>query len=140
MLETLDGIAAAWREIAHISEFTGLSGGVLLGLAALFYCDPLARKLAIRTAVAVVAAYFLAIYAYHLGSADKKAQWDAANVAAAAARRDQDAANARKLQIDFPPAPAVDQVDPDEAKILADLSAAAVGACQLGSDALRLRH
>jgi|SRR5579862_7761087 len=140
MLEVFDGIGAAWAEIRHVSEFTGLSIGVLLFLAAVVYLDPLLRKLAVRTAIAVVAAYFLALYAYHLGSADKEAQWTAANVQAAADRKAQDDANQRKLAADFPPPPATDQVSPDEAKILADLAAAAGGACQLGGDALRLRH
>lgn len=96
MAETLDGIAPAWREVAHLSALTGISVTVLLTLGVLIYFDPLARKLAIRTAVAVVAAYVLAIYAYHLGSADKQTQWDAQNrrVAAALDRRDVDAAKA----------------------------------------------
>ena len=85
----MDSFVAAWNEIRHLAEFTGISAVVLLTLAALIYFDPLARKLAIRTAVAVVAAYVLAIYAYHLGSADKQTQ-----VAAALDRRDVDAAKA----------------------------------------------
>jgi hypothetical protein len=141
MFEMFDGITSAWGEVRHISELTGLSVGLLLAMAALIYCDPTARKLAIRTAAAVVAAYFLAIFAYHLGFADEKAQRDAADARAALARKNQDASAETKLATDFPPPTKTDdQVSPDEAKILADLAAAAGGSCQLGSGALRLRH
>ena len=141
MFEIFDAITGAWDEIRHISEITGLSIGLLIAMALLIWCDPLARKLAIRIAVVVVAAYFLVLFAYHLGHADEKALRDAADARAAAARVEQDNSNEQKLQTDFPPPPkTADQVSPDEAKILADLAAAAGSSCQLGSGALRLRH
>src|SRR5579864_2081043 len=127
MFEVFSGIASAWREVAHISEITGLSIGVLAGLAALIYFDPLARKLAIRTAAGVVIGYGIFVFSYHLGASDKQAQWDAANTRAAAEAAARDASIEKKLETEFPPPPASDQVNPDEAKILADLSAAAAG-------------
>ncbi len=93
MFSFVYAIAGAWREILHISEWTGMSVGALAGAAAIIYLDPTARVFAIRAAIFVTVAYIGALYAYHLGTADKQAQWNAANARAAAqiAQRDQEA-------------------------------------------------
>lgn len=79
MFEVLSGIASAWREIVHVAELTGLSVGAVLGLAALAYFDPAIRKFAIRAAIVLIAGYWAMLYAYHMGSTDKLAEWKAAN-------------------------------------------------------------
>jgi PUCC protein len=53
MFEGLQAIVAAWRAVAHISEWIGLSVGALAGLGALVYFDPPARKAAIGGGIAV---------------------------------------------------------------------------------------
>lgn len=93
MFEAIGNIASAWREIVHVGELTSLSAGAVIGLGILAYLDPALRKFAVSTAIAVIAAYWLMLYAYHMGSADKQAQWNAANAseAAAEAQRDKNA-------------------------------------------------
>lgn len=90
MFEILDAITQAYREVAHLAEWTGLSIGIIVGLGALVYFDPALRKIAIRIAVGVICAYLLTMYAYHIGIADKKAEWDRANARAAAEIKQRD--------------------------------------------------
>ncbi len=138
MLET---IGSVMREVAHLSELTGLSAGALIGLVALAYFWPPARLLAIQVAVVVVAAYGSGLYCYHLAASDVRAQWAAADAVAAADAKTRDAAIAQKLVADNPAPTSAQQqeADTDEAKILGALSGATGGTCQLGADALRLR-
>lgn len=100
MFEMLSGFADIWREILHISEWTGLSAGVIVALAALAYLDPTARSLAIKIAVAVTIAYLSLIYGNHVGRADERAVWVAANakIAKEAKARDADAAKAAEAK------------------------------------------
>ena len=93
MFEFIGVAFQAWREIAHIAAFTGLSVGVLVGLGFLAYLDPTLRKAAIRLAILVLLGYVILMYGMHLGSADKQAEWTAANIQAAkdAKARDSDA-------------------------------------------------
>lgn len=83
----------AWREIAHIAAWTGLSVGTLVGIAAVIYFEPPARHLAFAAAAIVIAIYGATIYGNHIGSVDMKAQWNAANAKATAqsVARDQQA-------------------------------------------------
>lgn len=123
-------------EIAQLGAWTGLSVGALATLAALFYFVAPLRGVLIAAAVTVIAAYSSGLYWNHVGRADVQAQWSAANAAAAVAAKARDAAIAAELEREFP----ATKADPDDAKILADLSAAASGSCQLGAAALRLRN
>jgi hypothetical protein len=141
LLDLLDNIAAARREIAHVSELTGLSALALIGLGVLVYLDPVARKFAVRTALAVAVLYGACIYTYRLGATDVRAECHAADVAAAKAREVQDVSIDTELGKEFPPAPpAAEGVTQDERDTIAAISAAAAGACRLGADALRLRN
>lgn len=83
MLEVLSGIASAWREILHVGELTGLSVGMIGGLGFLAWFDPTLRKFAIRTTIVLILGYWAMLYAYHMGTADKQAEWKAANAAEA---------------------------------------------------------
>jgi hypothetical protein len=138
MFEMLDWLREAHQEILHLSELTGLSVGLILGLAAIAYFDPVIRKLVVRVGAGVLLAYVVVIYGYRLGASDIRTQWKAANLAAEAAAAARDILIQKQLEAKYPPASST-QVDEDERKVLADLSAAP-GACQLGTDALRLRH
>jgi hypothetical protein len=93
MFEFFGGIFAAWREVAHISEWTGLSLGVLAAIALLVYLNPTLLKPAIGIGVAVIVGYCTLIFGYHQGASDIRGQWNAANVQAAkaAVQRDADA-------------------------------------------------
>lgn len=136
MLEIPDAL----RDIGSTVGLVGLPIGAVIGFAAIAWFFPAVGRLAIAGAViAAIVAVSLG-YGDHHGAARKQAEWNAANARAAAAADKRDASIETKLETDFPPPPAAsDQVSPDEAKILADLSAAAAGSCQLGADALRLR-
>lgn len=94
MFDWVYAATSAWREVMRVSEFTGLSIGMLALLAAIVYFIPTLRGFAIRCAIAVIAGYVLAIFCYHAGASDKQAQWTAANkrVATAIVKRDADAA------------------------------------------------
>lgn len=96
MYDALQAIGDAWREVEHISEWTGMSIGMLLVCAGVIYAVPTWRGAAIHAAIVVVAGYMLAIWCYHVGASDRQAKWDAQNrrVAAALGRRDVDAAKA----------------------------------------------
>jgi len=82
MYDGLRNILAAWREILHISAWTGLSLGALAGLAALFYFVPLARKLAVAGAITVLVGWFGLIHGDAVGRADVQMQWNDAKAAA----------------------------------------------------------
>jgi O-methyltransferase involved in polyketide biosynthesis len=144
-----EGITQSWGEIAHISEITGLSIFAIIGCGVVVYLDPTARKFAIRTAVLVVAGYSFFIFAYHQGSADKKAQWDQANAEAAEARKTQDADVNQFVAKKYDPIIATEQhqAETNDHATLANLSAAATtnapptgGPCRLGAAPLRLRN
>jgi hypothetical protein len=96
MSSFLGGIAQAWREIAFVAGWSGISVGVLVGLCFLVYLDPLLRKVAIRIGIGVVLGYLILIYGYRHGTDNKQAEWDAANarVAAQIKQRDADEASA----------------------------------------------
>lgn len=142
MFEILREIERLRAEIEHISQITGLSIGVLIVLALVIWFDPGLRKAAIRGVIAVATAYLIAIYCYALGAHDVRGQWNAANVAAAAAAKARDAAIEKALEEKYGPQQAADQKasDDEQDKILAAISAAAGATCQLGADALRLRN
>lgn len=146
MFEIFDGVTQAWREVAHISEITGVSVAALCSCGLVVYLDPTARKFAIRTAVLVVAGYGLFVFAYHQGSADKQDQWTAANAEAAEAAKTRDADVSKATAAQYEPKIAAltkqsadlqKQVASYEKSILADKSRST---CSLGAAALRLRN
>jgi hypothetical protein len=140
MFETLASIAAAWREIAHVSEMTGLSIGLLVTLVVIVWLDPAIRGFAIKIAIVVVVAYVSGLYWYRVGASDVRAQWDAANVRAAEAAKTRDASISHTLDQEFPPPPAADEVSQNENAILAAIRAAGGGVCPIGAVPLRLRN
>src|SRR5262249_27044388 len=109
--------------IARYGEIAGISAGGLIVCASLFYFVATARPFAIAAALTLICSAISGLYWFHVGRADVMAQWDAANVRAAAAAVERDTTIEQELDKEFPPDNA--KVDPDEAKILADLSAAA---------------
>lgn len=159
MFEGIRGALAAWREVLHISEWSGLSIGALAGLGALFYFVPLARKLAVVIAINVLIAWACLIHGDQVGRADLQKQWDEARVEAAKEQADRDSKVALELDQKYRPKLAElqkqsddrkKQVDDYESKILSLWTAGASGPaktakpaadhCLLGAAALRLRQ
>ena len=144
MFEFVGVILQAWREIAHIAEWTGLSIGTLVALGFLAYLDPDLRKLAIRGALLAGAAYCLGIFAYHVGSADKQAEWNAANVQAAQNARSRDAAADKATEAVYGPIIAArDQMIAElNSKVRDYETKLSHGSdkCPLGTEPLRLRN
>ena len=149
MFEGLQDIAAAWRTIAHLSEWTGLSVGALAGLAALAYFVPLARRIAIAAGLSVAIAWAALMHGDAVGRADVQKQWDDAKAAAVKAEAERDAAVERELEQKYQPALADLQKQSDDHKAKADSyeskiaalakRAPASGHCLLGAAADRLR-
>lgn len=147
MLEAL----AAWREVLHVSEWTGMSVGALAGLALLGYLAwPIAivRYFVLIGAFVIVTNYGTAIYVNHVSRADVMAQWNEAKAAAEEARKNRDATIAREIEAKYAPQIAdqqkqVGELDAQvrdyEKQILAQLAGGG-GRCELGDDALRLRN
>lgn len=153
-------IFSAWREVLHISEWTGLSLGALAGLAALVYFVHIPFLTAVRIAVLIVTAYFCLLLGDAVGVRDKQRQWDAARAAAAEASKKHDADVAELLERKY--RPELEQIEKQsqankdladgyEKKMLALLARAPAGnkppaahhqsagaSCQLGSLAGRL--
>src|SRR5580704_8003828 len=98
MFEGLQDLAAAWRTVAHISEWTGLSIGALAAGAALFYFVPLARKAVVIGGVVVVVGFLGTIHGDRVGRADLQAQWDDARAKAVEAEKKRDADIERTLE------------------------------------------
>lgn len=147
MLEGIGLAFQAWREVLHVSEWTGLSVGVLAGLGALAWFVPPARTLAIGAGVAVALGYGGLMYGNHTGRADVQLEWDAANARAKAAAATEDADAQKTLDAKYQPIIAALQKQADDLKRRADRNGnddskvvgAMAGACQLGSAPLRLR-
>jgi hypothetical protein len=135
----LESFFAFMREIAHISELTGLSVGALALLAAIVYFVPTLRTMAIHIAVVVLAAYFSGLYWYGVGNADNQAKWDAANKVAAAQAAAHDQAIGAEIEATFGSVPAALQAQ--LAGFNKQVSHDAVDKpCVLGVDSLRLRN
>ena len=150
MFEAVTAAVAAWREVLHVSEWTGLSIGALAGLGALIWFVPLARRLAIAGIVLVLVAWASLVHGDAVGRADLQQQWDAARAAAEAAQVARDAAIEQRLAQTYQPQLAELQQQADERtargdayehKILELLAAdPAVATCQLGAAANRVRR
>jgi hypothetical protein len=144
MLDALSVAFQAWREVLHVSEWTGLSVGALAGLAAIAWFFPPARTLAIGAGIAVAVAYGALLYGNHTGRDDVLAEWTAANAKAAADAKARDDAAAAAAEQKYAPiiadlqaqADARDQQVSDYESKIVGLS----GACPLGEPPLRLRH
>lgn len=136
----------AWRTVAHISAWTGLSAAAIAGLAFLAISLPEFRGIAIRAAIVIGVAYGGLLYGDHVGRADTMAQWNAANAKAEQARQQRDAQVKADAEREMAPLVAqmraaletrTKQVTKYEHDLLAAKSGAA--ACELGAGALRLR-
>jgi len=139
----MSDLFAAWREIAHISEITGLSVGAIAALIAAAYLDPTIRKFAIRVIILLVIGYVSGIYLYHLGAKDKQAQWDEANAAAEKIAQAHDEALGASIKATYMGQLAALQKQSDEnqqqvSEYERTLKSAAP--CVLGAGALQLRH
>lgn len=65
-------IHAAWSTVEFVALWSGLSIGTIVGLAALFYFVPLARKLAVQCAIVVVIAWACLMHGHIAGRADEE--------------------------------------------------------------------
>ena len=161
MFEGLQAIAGAWRSIAHISEWTGLSIGALATIAAVVYLDPRILRPALVVAIVALLVYFGVLYGDHVGRADVHRQWDDARAAAEKAQHERDDKVAQDLEAKYGPqlaelekqksanaalakqaAASKARADGYESRIvglLANGGAASSGACALGAAADRLR-
>jgi hypothetical protein len=138
MFEAVSVAFQGWREVLHISEWTGISIGALGLLAFGAYMLPETRALAIRTAIVVAVGYVGLLYGDHTGRADVTAQWDAANAKAKAAAAAEDASAQKDLDAKYLQQQndaLQQQVKDYESKMVG----VAGGTCQLGAGPLRLR-
>ena len=137
---------AAWRTLAHLSAWSGLSIGALVGLGLLAWYVAPVRRLAITGALVVVALWIGLLHGDAVGRADLQTQWNAARLAAAAAAAKRDADAQAELDARYQPMIADLQSQADDRKQQVDdyerkmLSMVAAGSCELGVDALRLRR
>jgi len=151
MFEGLADIAAAWRTILHVSEWSGLSIGALAAGAGLIYLVPASRKLVILGAVGGVLLWLGLIHGDRTGRADVEAQWADARKAAIAAEHDRDELVELQLQAKYQPTLArltslADErkrrSDDYEKRIIGLLAKAPAGkprnACELGAAADRV--
>lgn len=140
-------LLSAWREILHISEWTGLGLGGLAIVAAAVYFIHIPFLTAVRITVLIVTAYFCLLLGDAVGTRDKQRQWDASRAAAAAAEKKHDEAVANLLEQKY--RPQLDQIqkqaqankdlaDGYEKKMLVILAKQPAGSCQLGDLAGRL--
>jgi hypothetical protein len=142
---SLTGLLEFWHYAKVIGGMSALTLGELAGLAGLAYFVPVTRKLAIVTAITAVLCWGCSVRFYAIGMADKQAEWDQAR-AEANKQRDEHDANIRKEMQDLyePQIAQLSQAASDRDKQVADyeqkLARQGAGACQLGADALRLRH
>lgn len=149
MFEGISTAVAAWREILHISEWTGLSLGALAGLGALFYFVPLARKLAVAAAITVVVGWGGLIHGEATGRADLQKQWDQAKATAEKAQAERDAGVDEQLKSKYGPqllalqkqaSDNKERADAYESKMVGLLAKSPAGpGCQLGAAADRVR-
>jgi hypothetical protein len=100
MFDWVTDVTEAWRQVLRVSEFTGISAGMLALLAFVVYSFPLLRSFAIRSAVVIVVAYVAIVCGDYLGALDKQAQWDAANVKRAAEEKERDDNAAKSASAD----------------------------------------
>jgi predicted exporter len=78
------------RELAELSAWTGLSVLTIVGCVAVILYVPALRQLAVFGIVGIAAAYGGSILGEINGRGYVRAQWDAANAAAEAARQKRD--------------------------------------------------
>ncbi len=142
-------IFAAWREILHISEWTGLSVGALAAMAFIVYLDPRLLKPALIAGGVVAIAYFSMIYGDKVGRADVQAQWDAAREAAVKAQDRRDTSIDKTLQEKYAQALQAlqsqkDRADANDEKVKflqgSGKPKPVSASCQLGTAANRVRH
>ena len=83
-------LVGIWHQVAALSEWTGLSVGLLAGLAFLVWLNPALLRVAIAIAIPIASAYFGLLYGNHTGRVDGRAEiqakWDAQKTVEAKAR------------------------------------------------------
>lgn len=127
-----------WTEVLRVGAWTGLSIGSIAGLGALAFYVPAVRGAAIGLAIAIGCFYGGELHGNSVGRADVKAQWDAADAQATAAREQRDAQIAKDIEAKYAPQIAAGKAEDD--KIENGVVAAIAGSCPLGVDALKLRN
>jgi hypothetical protein len=149
MFDGISNVLAAWREVVHISEWTGLSIGALATIAFVVYLDPRILKPALVVAIVILLVYFGVLYGDKVGRADVNVQWADARAAAEIARKKRDAEIELKLEAKYQPQLEDLQKQADERKARADAYEAKIArlskrqgavACLLGDAANRVRR
>lgn len=138
MFQAIHIAAGVWHQVAKLSELTGLSVGVLAGLAGLVYLDPRLLKPALIAAAGAIAIYGSVLYGDRMGYVDGRAagraeiqrQWDAARAADADAR-------AREKQAQAEAAARQEQADQAKAGELSKQTSDALAAIAAQADARR---
>ena len=137
MFELIDGL----HQVEHVGAIVGLSAGGLALCAGGAWFLVSARPFAIAVAATIVCSASAGIYEHHVGRDEVLADWTAANAAEAEQQKARDAAVEKGLEAKYAPLIAANQqqAKSNDKAILADISAASTGPCQLGAAALRLR-
>lgn len=98
---------AAWREVGHLAEYTGLSIGALIGLGFLFFYVPGVRLFVAAAAIAVVAGGLGLVHGESVGhrdgTAEIEAQWADARKAAIQANAERDVMVEENLEQKYQP-------------------------------------
>jgi hypothetical protein len=158
MFDLLEDLAAAWRTILHVSEWSGLSIAMLVLLALGFLYVPRLRKAMLIGAAFVALGWLCLIHGDRVGRADVEAQWADARQAAIEASDHRDVMTELNLRSEYGPQnAAIEQRAADNKKraddaehrnreLLAKLAsrgktgAQAASACKLGHVASRLHR
>lgn len=134
--------------ILHLSAWSGVSASILVGLGFLAFMLPEWRAIALRGGIVVAIAYATLIYGSQVGRTEIRAQWDAANVRAAAEKETREAALKTSIEAKYAPAIAALQQQSGELTVQGHsyekwiLSGIAAGSnpCAVGPRALELRR
>lgn len=98
---------SAWREVGHLTEYTGLSVGALAGCAALFFYVPGIRLFVAAAAIAVVGGGLGLVHGESVGhrdgTAEIQAQWDEARAQAIKADEERDVMVEQNLEQKYGP-------------------------------------
>lgn len=147
MFDIFASIAAAWRTIWHVSEWTAILILAIVAGAFLVYKVPLARRFVVRGAVITIIGYVCLIHGDRTGRADVEAQWADARKAAIVAEHDRDNLVEHQLTLKYQPeldrlkreaAGRKTRAEADERKLATASKVAARNTCELGAAADRV--
>lgn len=143
---SLSEIYAAWRGVAHVAEWTGLSVAGLVGCGAALYFAwqvSFVRHAAIAMIALIIAGYGGVMAGNHVGRSDARAECEAQK--RADKERMDKAASARDSSIATITAKTFDPINDllakqDAARQIEITNAKPTGDCRIGASALRMRQ